>query len=71
VSTPPRHPDSHGTGCHGGLVESLPEQAGSPAGLANALDDPSWDGELRAEADEVLALTGKGRRKGPACARDR
>ena len=30
-----------------------------PAGLASALDDASWDGELRAETDEALALTGK------------
>jgi hypothetical protein len=30
-----------------------------PAGLADALDDASWDGELRAETDEALALAGK------------
>jgi hypothetical protein len=30
-----------------------------PAGLASALDDASWDGKLRAETDEALALTGK------------
>ena len=37
----------------------LPGQAGLPAGLASALDDASWDGELRAETGEALALTGK------------
>ncbi len=36
----------------------LLEQAGLPAGLASALDDASWDGELRAETGEALALTG-------------
>jgi hypothetical protein len=41
------------------FVEPLLEQAGLPAGLASALDDASWDGELRAETDEALALTGK------------
>ena len=41
------------------FVEPLLERAGLPAGLAGALDDASWDGELRAETDEALALTGK------------
>jgi 2-hydroxychromene-2-carboxylate isomerase len=41
------------------FVEPLLEQAGLPARLADALDDASWDGELRAETDEALALTGK------------
>jgi hypothetical protein len=41
------------------FTEPLLEQAGLPAGLASALDDASWDGELRAETDEALALTGK------------
>ena len=39
------------------FVEPLLEQAGLPAGLASALDDASWDGALRAETDEALALT--------------
>lgn len=30
-----------------------------PAGLADALDDESFDAEIRAESDEALALTGK------------
>jgi hypothetical protein len=34
-------------------------EAGHTAGLASALDDASWDSELRAETDEALALTGK------------
>ena len=41
------------------FAEPLLEQAGLPAGLAGALDDASWDGELQAETDEALALTGK------------
>jgi Mycothiol-dependent nitroreductase Rv2466c len=41
------------------FVEPLLEQAGLPAWLADALDDASWDGELRAETGEALALTGK------------
>ncbi|MGH3219574.1 MAG: disulfide bond formation protein DsbA [Streptosporangiaceae bacterium] len=41
------------------FVEPLLEQAGLPAALAEALDDASWDGELRAETDEALALTGE------------
>ena len=32
---------------------------GLPAELADALDDTSFDAELRREADEALALTGK------------
>jgi hypothetical protein len=41
------------------FVEPLLEQAGLPGDLADALDDPAWDTELRAETDEALALTGK------------
>ena len=41
------------------FVEPLLERAGLPAGLAGALEDTNWDGELRAETDEALALTGK------------
>jgi hypothetical protein len=41
------------------FVEPMLEQAGLPGGLASALDDASWDGEVRAETDEALALTGK------------
>lgn len=33
--------------------------AGLPAAMADALDDPSWDPELQAETDEALSLTGK------------
>lgn len=33
--------------------------AGLPAGLTTALDESSWDTELRAETDEALSLTGK------------
>ncbi|GAA5166830.1 DsbA family protein [Pseudonocardia eucalypti] len=34
-------------------------EAGLPASLAGALDEPSWDAEIQAETDEALALTGK------------
>ena len=34
-------------------------QAGLPAELADALDDPSWDAELQAETDHALSLTGR------------
>ena len=34
-------------------------EAGLPLGLADAVDDQSWDGEIRRETDEALALTGK------------
>jgi 2-hydroxychromene-2-carboxylate isomerase len=32
---------------------------GLPAGLADALDDGSWDEQIQGETDEALALTGK------------
>jgi hypothetical protein len=41
------------------FVEPLLEQVGLPAGLTSALDGASWDGEVRAETGEALALTGK------------
>ena len=41
------------------FAEPLLVQAGLPAGLADALDDPTWDEEIRAEGEEALALTGK------------
>ncbi|WP_409331985.1 hypothetical protein [Trujillonella humicola] len=34
-------------------------ELGLPAGLAAALDDPSWDAVLQAETDEALRLTGR------------
>jgi 2-hydroxychromene-2-carboxylate isomerase len=34
-------------------------EAGLPVDLADALDDASWDAEIRAETDEALTLTGK------------
>ena len=39
----------------GGLLAGI----GLDAGLAEALEDSSFDGELQAETDEALALTGK------------
>ncbi|MEO9221206.1 MAG: hypothetical protein ABI251_05410 [Mycobacteriaceae bacterium] len=41
------------------LVEPILVEAGLPAGLVDALDDPSWDAEIQAETAEALALTGK------------
>jgi hypothetical protein len=41
------------------FVEPLLARAGLPVGLADALDDTRWDGEIRAEGDEALSLTGK------------
>ena len=41
------------------FTEPLLVAAGLPAGLADALEDTSRDGEIRAEGDEALALTGK------------
>jgi hypothetical protein len=41
------------------FVEPLLSRAGLPAGLADALDDTSWDSELQAETDHALTLTGK------------
>jgi hypothetical protein len=34
-------------------------EAGLPAELADALDEPMWDEQLRAETNEALGLTGK------------
>ena len=41
------------------FVEPILAEAGLPAGLVDALDDETWDVELRAETDEALSLTGK------------
>jgi 2-hydroxychromene-2-carboxylate isomerase len=43
----------------GELLPQALAAAGLPAGLAEALDDSSWDAELQAETDAALALTGK------------
>jgi hypothetical protein len=40
------------------IVPAL-EEAGLPAGLADALEDESLDAEIRRETDEALSLTGK------------
>ena len=56
-------PDPAGSdpGFHGTreFVQPALIEAGLPAELADALDDPAFDAELRAETDEALALTGK------------
>ena len=41
------------------FAERILADAGLPSGLLEALDDESWDAELRQETDEALALTGK------------
>jgi 2-hydroxychromene-2-carboxylate isomerase len=41
------------------FVEPVLADSGLPSDVADALDDPSWDDEIRAETDEALALTGK------------
>ena len=41
------------------FVEPVLASVGLPPALADALDDASWDAELRAETDEALSLTGK------------
>ncbi len=41
------------------FVAPILADAGLPLRLADALDDDSWDAELRRETDEALSLTGK------------
>jgi hypothetical protein len=41
------------------FVEPILRDAGLPLGLADALDDESWDAEIRADGEEALMLTGK------------
>lgn len=41
------------------FVEPLLAKVGLPIELADALEDASWDAELRAETDHALSLTGK------------
>ncbi len=41
------------------FVEPVLAELDLPADLAEAVDDPSFDAELRRETDEALALTGK------------
>jgi hypothetical protein len=41
------------------FAEPLLTRAGLPGDLADALDDTRWDGEIRAEGDEALTLTGR------------
>jgi len=41
------------------VVEPILREVDLPTDLADALDDESWDREIRADGDEALALTGK------------
>jgi hypothetical protein len=41
------------------FVETLLARAALPAVLADALEDPRWDDEIRAEGEEALSLTGR------------
>ena len=54
-------PDRADGGYHGtrAFLEPILSAAGLPAELAGALDDTSFDAELRRETDQALALTGK------------
>ena len=47
--------DRHGTR---EFLEPVLREVGLPADLADALEDPSWDGVIRADGDEARALTG-------------
>lgn len=53
--------DEHGVDHRGTSSFLLPvlADAGLPSSLAHALDDESFDAEIRAETDEALSLTGK------------
>ncbi len=42
-----------------GFVEPILAEAGLPLELADALDQESWDLQIRQETDEALSLTGK------------
>lgn len=42
-----------------GFVEPILAEAGLQLSLAKALDDESWDRQIRQETDEALGLTGK------------
>lgn len=41
------------------FVEPILREVGLPAELADALDEESWDAEIRADGEEALRLTGK------------
>jgi hypothetical protein len=41
------------------FLDPVLAEAGLPAELAEALDDPSWDAVVQSETDEALALTGR------------
>jgi hypothetical protein len=41
------------------FAEGALSAVGLPSTLAEALDDPAWDAEIRRETDEALSLTGK------------
>ncbi|MGB3687610.1 MAG: DsbA family protein [Ornithinimicrobium sp.] len=53
--------DMADSGRHGTweFVEPILREAGLPTHLADALDDESWDREIRADGEEALMLTGK------------
>ena len=60
--SPPDSSQDEPTSDHRGtaaFVEPILAEAGLPPDLALALDDPSFDAQIRAETDEALGLTGK------------
>ena len=59
---PPADPDEATHGERLGtreFVEPILREVGLPTDLADALDEESWDREIRADGEEALALTGK------------
>lgn len=58
-TTPDGHPTAGFEQGSRSFVTPILQEAGLPAELADALEDTSYDEELRAETDRALALTGK------------
>jgi len=59
---PPADGDEQEPRAHPGtraFVEPILREAGLPAGLADALEEESWDEVIRADGEEALALTGR------------
>jgi 2-hydroxychromene-2-carboxylate isomerase len=54
-----QHDDGDVAGRAPAIAAEALVEAGLPAGLAGALEDTSFDAEIRASTDEALALTGK------------
>jgi hypothetical protein len=57
--SPPDPEDSAARRGTRAFLDPVLAEAGLPAELAEALDDPSWDAVVQSETDEALALTGR------------